>query len=242
MACPSHCNILSFTVEIHALTCNKRTSQTVFLIDKMSRYVFICVVQCVWSCWARPCSCMMIRRTEMLSWLVSRCRIMMASHGYRRKAPHATISWEFCSLNFKILCVYVMRRGVSFCFGKLSGLMSSARHTCSCVFALTGSSILSPHVTCWPRLHWTVFIFTAALSLHLSWMCMTSSFATGRPQIIQTWLTLAFPCCVSRAFKAPTWIVGPNKHIYGRNVCYFLSLHLVQCVCQIETWQQNLPK
>lgn len=107
MACPSHCSILSFTVEIHALTCNKRTAQTVFLIDKMCRYVFICVVQSVWSCWARACSCMTIRRTEMLSWLVSRCKIMMASHGYRRKAPHPTISWEFCSLDFRIVCVYM---------------------------------------------------------------------------------------------------------------------------------------
>lgn len=189
----------------------------------MSRYVFICVVQCVWSCWARACSCMMIRRTEMLSWLVSRCKIMMASHGYRRKAPHATISWEF-SLDFKILCVYVWWRGGELLFWKtVSGLTSSARHICSCVFALTGSSILSQHVTCWPKLHWTVFIFAAALSLHLSWMCTTSSFATGRPQIIKTWLTLAFPCCVCRAFKVPTWILGPTTHIYRRNVCYFIT-------------------
>lgn len=79
----------------------------------MSRYAFICILQCVWSCWAQACSCMMIR-TETLSWLVSRCKIMMTSHGYRRKAPHTTSSWKFCSLDFKILCLYVWRMGWAF--------------------------------------------------------------------------------------------------------------------------------
>lgn len=130
----------------------------------------------IWSCSAQAWSCLMIRITKMLSWLLSRSMIPVITTAepgdWILLTPR---SLEIPFYNFLIFCLVKWLDLVS---KNKSGL---AWHDCSmqlCVHSLPPQNCRNTrHID--PLLCLTVFIFTTVPSPYLSWTCKTPSPSTN---------------------------------------------------------------